>query len=73
MSLFDSKEQAAEAQINGGRQMIAMAESGRASALPSKLSTSQKLDLHKKGAKEIIDGTRKLNKLRQNQSTDSNN
>ena len=73
MALFDSKKQKAEAQIAGGRNMIATAEKGTTGLLPQKLSTSDKLKLHKAGMKEVLGGTMALNKLKAAQSTDSSN
>jgi hypothetical protein len=62
MPFFDSKEQAAEAIINQGRQKIKTAE---------KMKPKDAIKMHRAGAKEILKGRMMLNKLRQ--TSDSNN
>lgn len=71
MTVFTKAEKAASEKSIGNAR-IKVATRGRGT-LGDKIANKDRLAMTRQGVKELLAGTIKLNKIRKNQSTDSNN
>lgn len=71
MTNFTRKDKA-EALMSIGNTRIKVATKGRGT-LGGKISNKDRLAMTRKGVQELLKGTRDANRLKKNQSTDSNN
>lgn len=71
MALYDNKSQRGTAQENMGREQTKMAREGYAGG--QKLSNKDRIKLATAGVRNQMEGRMHVNRLKKNQTTDSNN
>lgn len=73
MAFYDSKEQKAKVKGMVGDRQVELAKTGKAMSIPQKLSNRDRIRLAAQGTKKKLESRMELNRLKKNQSTDSNN